>query len=487
MIEQKVKIHDKFSLEIKLSYATKKSKKNNDFIVNTWFFIPNSLDINRFTYSKSDFYSDLKTNIRLSTPIYLLREIAQGEKTPFLFLEKMFQEVATNPIRRNKEKYEYHIKMFHNILKSALRNEIDHIKNNVVVEDRQFLINSFVENLQIINQRYRDLRRIINVPTLPEELINIYLLSDEFMSNLCEKYCFYLIRELENHFPKEYKKNKAILLSLIDSEISYKKKKKYPSFIEDRSVKLGDIIYRRGVLKKYIESQLFLSTRKKKDGLIVEQFLYSMAAGLSMIFATTIAFSFQQKFGNFTMPFFIALVISYMLKDRIKELTRFYLGGKLQKRLFDHKNAIQINNKQSIGWCKESFDFVKEDSLPKNVVKYRNRSQIMEVENRGAEEKIILYRKLLRLNREELNQVYQQYNITGISDVIRFNISKMVTKMDNPKIPVYIPKNDSYELIKGDKLYYLNMVMKFENLKESEYNRYRIVFNRSGIKRVENF
>ena len=37
-----------------------------------------------------------------------------------------------------------------------------------------------------------------------------------------------------------------------------------------------------------------------------------------MIFATGIAFAFQQKYGNFTIPLFVALVISYMLKDRIK-------------------------------------------------------------------------------------------------------------------------------------------------------------------------
>lgn len=486
MIEELVKIHDKFSLEIKLGYSTKRTQKINDFMVNTWFFVPNSLDVNRFTYSKNQFYSDLKTNIRLSTPVYLLREIAHGEETPFLFLEKIFQKVAVNPIRRNKEKYEYHIKMFHSILKSSLRDEIQHIIKNVVEEDRQFLITSYIENCRAVLLRYRDLRRIINVPTIPEEFINIYLLSDEFMSNLSEQHTFYLLRELENNFPKEFKKNKAALFSIIEDETAYKVKKKYSSVIKGNSDKNGDIIYRRGVLKKYIESQLFLTTRKKKDGVIVEQVLYSLAAGLSMIFATSVAFSFQQKFGNFTMPFFIALVVSYMLKDRIKELMRFYLGGKMQKRLFDHKTSIQINE-QKIGWCKESFDFILEDQIPKNVLKVRNRSQIMEVENRGAAEKIILYRKLLRINREELNQVYQQYNITGINDIIRFNISHFITKMDNPKIPVYILKDDSYELIKGDKLYYLNMVMKFEYLKETSYNRYRIVFNRSGIKRVEKF
>ena len=102
MIDENVKIHDKFSVEMKLGYGTKRSKKNNDHIINMWFFIPYSLDINRYTYNKSQFYSDLKTNLRLTTPVYLLREIAEGENSPFKFLEESFKQLSINPIRRNR-------------------------------------------------------------------------------------------------------------------------------------------------------------------------------------------------------------------------------------------------------------------------------------------------------------------------------------------------------------------------------------------------
>jgi len=486
MIDQNVKIHDKFSIEIKLGYATKRSKKLNNYSVNTWFFIPNSLDINRYTYSSEQFYNDLKTNIRLTTPVYLLREIAEGKNSPFQFLEKAFEKVANTPIRRNKERYEYHIKMFQSILKSSLRNEIQHIKYNYIDADLQFLVSSYLKNSRIILQKYRELRHIINAPTITKELLSYYLLADEFMSNLVEQHSYYLLKDLHSQNPDAYKQNKAEILDLIKSEIRYKKEKGYAVIEKNSSDNNGSVIYRRGVLKKYIESQLFLSSRKKKDGVVIEQMLFSLAAGLSMIFATGIAFTFQQKFGNFTMPFFIALVVSYMLKDRIKELTRYYLGGKLHKRLFDHKSYIEIDQ-HKIGWCKESFDFVKEENTPKNVMKVRNRSLIMEVENRGADEKIILYRKLIQINRTELNKIYEHYEIIGINDIIRFNISNFITKMDNPKIPVFYIDNDEYQSQKGDKLYYLNFIMKFDYDEQSQYYRYRIVFNRSGIKKVERF
>lgn len=485
MIDENVKIHDKFSVEIKLGYETKRSKKINDYVINTWFFIPYSLDINRYTYTKKQFYSDLKTNLRLITPNFLLREIAEGDESPFFNLENSFKKVANKPIRTNREEYEYQIKMFQSILKSALRNEISHIISNVVEEDRQFLITSYIKYTSTIVKRYRKLRRIINTPTIQGEPINTYLLSDEFMSNLIEQNTFHLLRQLEKSFLNEYKTNKSKLLGLIQSEIAYKEKVDYPTVKKKSADNNGAIIYRWGVLKKFLENQLFLESRKRKDGVFIEQILYSLAAGLSMIFATVIAFSVQSKYGNFTIPLFIALVVSYMLKDRIKELTRYYVGGKLNKILYDHKNTIKIKDSQKIGWCKESFDFVKEETTPSSVIKIRNRSQTMKIENKFSNEKIILYRKRIRLNRKTLNSTFKDYEITGINDIVRFNISSFIKNMDNPKVPAYILTDDGYENIKGDKLYYLNLIMKFSYEETSNYHRYRIVFNRLGIKKVE--
>ncbi len=60
----------------------------------------------------------------------------------------------------------------------------------------------------------------------------------------------------------------------------------------------------------------------------VQQVLIGLSAALAMAFATGIAFATQQAFGNFTTPFFFALVVSYILKDRIKEVGRGYLLNK---------------------------------------------------------------------------------------------------------------------------------------------------------------
>ena len=71
MIELITKIHDKFTLEFKVGFNTNQEErptKYSDYVMNTWIFVPNSLDINAAKYSKDDFYRDLKSGVRLITP-----------------------------------------------------------------------------------------------------------------------------------------------------------------------------------------------------------------------------------------------------------------------------------------------------------------------------------------------------------------------------------------------------------------------------------
>ena len=73
MIDLTTKIHDKFTLEFKVGFNTDvaaKPMKYSDFVLNTWIFVPNSLDINAAKYSKENFYRDLKSDQRLITPDY---------------------------------------------------------------------------------------------------------------------------------------------------------------------------------------------------------------------------------------------------------------------------------------------------------------------------------------------------------------------------------------------------------------------------------
>ena len=129
MIDENVKIHDQFSIEMKVGFVAKQKQKINNFAFNVWMFIPNSLDINRFTYTKDDFYKDLTSHIRLITPAYPLRSLADPTSSPFSLLEKSILVLAKEPNKESQQDYENQLKMYLSILKSSLREEVSHIIN----------------------------------------------------------------------------------------------------------------------------------------------------------------------------------------------------------------------------------------------------------------------------------------------------------------------------------------------------------------------
>lgn len=482
MIDFLAKIHDKFTLEFKVSFKARHKVKINNFAFNMWIFVPNSLDINKQTYSSNDFYKDLRTNIRLITPVFLLREIVEGNAVPLQNLQKAMNDLAINPTRSNAAEYEYQIKMFAAIFKSAIREQLKFIfDTSHSVEDKELLIQNMIADVTNILFKYRALSFIIKAPTITKEQYNYFCYGDEFICNLSLKEMFGLIYKMENNKEIDLlSKIKKKVIRFIENEKTYKKKQHYEIINADDSKHNSDIIFRFGALKKYIESDLLLNANKKKDGVLMENFYQSMAAGLAMIFATAIAFSVQQTFGNFTLPLFVALVVSYMLKDRIKEYMRYYFASKQSGKYFDNKTTIGIKENQ-IGWSKESFDFISESDVPAEVIRTRNRLPLLEADNRFSKEKIILYKKTVQLNRNKLDK-NTIFDIAGVVEILRLNLKSFMRKMDNPEFPLYtLNEHNVIEKIIGEKNYFLNIVVqsKFENNEMNQ--RFRITFNRNEI------
>jgi hypothetical protein len=482
MIEENIKIHNNFTVEIKLGFVAEKSKEINDFAVNTWIFLPESLDINPNTYDKKDFYRDIKSTLRLITPVYRLAEIHSSPQSPLAKLQTVISHLEQNPTIIAVQEYEHHIKMFLSILKSSLRDESLHLIRFLAPENASMLIEEFTSNLMLISRKFRDLKRVLLSKNMTREMLNYYAFGDEYMSNIIEQHCFKIIKHVsDNHVILQ---DAVKIKSLISDEIQYKTANGFQvvdSLSPDRN---RSMVHRLIFLKKYAENVLLVASHKKKDGILKEQVYYSLAAGLAMVFATAVAFSFQLKYGNLTMPFFVALVVSYILKDRIKEFSRQYFAHKLGRKYFDHKTRISLNN-QTIGWSKEAMDFVDESKIPEEVIKIRNRSAILEADNRNNNEKIILFRKLFIINRNSLEKC-SDYPLQGINDILKLNVNHFTLKMDNPEIPLFVEdKSKGFDIVLAEKIYYLNLLMQLKSEGIVRYRRFRIVFNRYGIKEIE--
>ncbi len=64
MIEDSVKIHDNFSIEIKSIYENIFKKKKTKYDTITYLFIPKGLNINEQTYTQAKFYNELHVSLQ---------------------------------------------------------------------------------------------------------------------------------------------------------------------------------------------------------------------------------------------------------------------------------------------------------------------------------------------------------------------------------------------------------------------------------------
>lgn len=494
MVTINAKKHDNFSVEFKFGFEDdggKNDGKRNggkgsgrDFAVNAWIFVPNSIGINPESYGKDQFYRDLKSNIRLITPVYSLAEIADDNALPLKSLRSAIENLAGEKSAEAQDEYEYHLKMFAAIFKSALRNEEHGFRTSKPADKLSATASGIVRNCRTILRKYRSLYG--NIPEREQfgRAKNYFRLGDEFMSHIVEVRALRVIKKIDSYRNSSgLDAEKQSLMELVREEMKYRKRKGY-GLIGDDPERNRQIVYHHGMLKKFIESDLYISLEKKKDGVAVEQLYYSIAAGVAMIFATAVAWITQVRFGNITWPLFIALVISYMLKDRIKELMRFYFAHKLGNKYYDKIAKVSIG-KKNVGVIREGFDFISFGKTPECVMAMRNDAATIEDASRIFEEKILLYRKRVQIDGKVLAGICE-YPMKGINEILRLHLTRFTQKMDNPEVPIdHISPDGRITTVKVQKIYYINAVFQLCHGENAEYRHFRILMTRNGILKVE--
>ena len=223
MISIQAKKHDNFSVEFKFGFKCKEDGKRDDFSVNAWMFVPNSLDINSENYGKKQFYRDVKSNVRLITPVYLLREIACDDSQPLASLRRALEGVVYNPSPEAMDAYEYHLKMFAAIFKSALRDQAAHLRSVRSLETADYLVADYFGSASLVLEKLRALYQIIDVPTVSDNTRALFRMCDEFMSHVVELRTIRIIRAIDASLNAEaYAKIREDFMGLIVREHKYK-------------------------------------------------------------------------------------------------------------------------------------------------------------------------------------------------------------------------------------------------------------------------
>lgn len=462
MIHLKTKVHDSQTLEFKIGYETEPNISVSEFKVDLWMFIPGNLEANERTYAANTFYEDLKTRLRLITPHYTLKQLAKASALPYGRLHDAMR------YPQNLDAFRHEICMVCNILKSSLRDEVEKILRETGAAQREELLFSFIPTLRQVMNIYHNLAEEIS--TLPGDSLRNYKRGDEF---LCQTIRHYLYCRTEEFHKKELN---LYLLELQD----YMESQGYSLPQPKGSKQSRDFLHRYATLKKFIESDLFIRTHNKHSGFLLEQLMFMLSAGMAMGFALLVNFYTKDAANKYSLPLILLMVVSYMFKDRIKDWVRNLFHNRSGEVFFDRRQRLEMNG-IDIGSSRQSFDYLAPDKVPQSIQECKQRSMELNEPDDIQREEVVHYSRTIRLRRN-LIQHLSHHPLSGVDEICRLNLNRLMRWMDNPNITAYhSAKDGSVERFNAPRTYEIHLVMGNVLNGKSDFFSYRVELNRDGI------
>jgi hypothetical protein len=492
-IEGLVRRHDQYQFEVKLEYDLRRENKLDRYKVETFFFIPTNLDVNGLTYKKSRFYKDRLLYIRFASPDFTLGSLNDpaNERSPLRKIPAKVERFLGSRDKAAAESAEYEIKLLGCVYKSGLRDLVRFVEGRLkrtadasAATDVAPRLDEFLAETERTLAAYRSLREKLLRPGVPRDLAAAYSFVDEYMSLLTEGWTHTLLQSLDaagrNGEWGEFPRRAA---ALIERETSHRRKMGYPSVVDPS----GDnevFVFRLGVLKKFVTSVLHLNVQTRQEGKGLQEAGLALGAGVAMAFATAVAFYYQRTYGALSISFAVALVFSYMMKDRLKALSQDYMRKIIARNLPDQSTAIfDAFNRDRLGVCRELVRFAEERELEPLVLRLRDRDHITEIENDWRREEVLYYLREIELKSAHL--AANQSRKTAVTDILRFNVEPLLSRMDDPQADVHYLRDGKSETLRATRVYHVNVVIKFSSDKDTHYERIRLVLTRRGIKRIE--
>ena len=377
-----IHLRDRWQFELKSEFVPLPHLKKNTYIQEFFFFIPNSLQINKQTYGKANFYSDQTNLIRYKTPEFTFQELIStyNPHSPLSRLQTLSKEMET---KDNREHAEDEIKLFGNIARSTLRTRVREIIQELSQTYSQDDAGKFIKEIEELCKEIKDLKHafLITKDTLLKNWKDSYLQKsflyvEEFISNCIMHYLTGLLDAIRLVQKKTFYPADRMLC-----EILLEEQKFLEAYVNDsqtigkqRNVNNEFILYRNGLLNKYVLDALLLYTNRFSIDERFQNWIGGLSAGIAMMFYFLLFVWLGSVFVINSAPFIILTVVFYILKDRIKEWLKSVSYQQAFKFFYDYITEIDSpDQKRKLGIIKESFSFLDENKLAEDVKNARNK------------------------------------------------------------------------------------------------------------------
>ena len=478
MIEEKIKktASGAQQFEVRQEIFFEPEMRQVRYRIETYIFSPVSLQLNSQNYKPVDCLQLFKNYIRLRAPSLDLSKLVKGSE-PEQRLEQAFEFYQRMPECTDETVFMTACKLFALTFKRSIRlKERDLSRQEHLTESD---IQTYIDQVNEALDCYRSTR---------EKLREL----GQKLNSECDRFCDEYITTTLLHFTQRLMKSihdeglKQPLKVFWDDQYRYLQTNHRQSLYEGEHAD-ERTLYRWRQLTRYVDSYLFLNIKSHTGPTMLVHSLYGIAAAVSMIFATVIAFVWQGQYGALSTNLFLALVIGYIFKDRIKDMLREKLAKKFRRWIPDRRLEILRDDTHNVGECKESFEFLDEKSLPASIRILREGAQSEKGVYDWRFDNILRYKKEMSIRTDA-----SLFNDTryALLDTTWFNIAPFLKFIDASRDALPIANPETMDVPVAEKIYHLYFVRRLikvtlkgeETIKDEVI---RVVINHDGIKRIQ--
>ncbi len=451
MLTDAIKLHGRKQIEIKQKIRIAAQSKKLKYRVDNFFIFPGALQITENNFKKEEFKRNLKCYLSLS-------ETSPSLETLFDKLSEPLQ--SCSDINQLSTAY----KRFGLRYKSALQERC-----RALMETSEPTADEVDDFLRTVGQLLEEFRKVKSSQTRDKDVGHLLDCLDEFLT-VETAFC---LRDLSAVFVGE---NRTKILSHWRDVEDYRQMH-FPYENPEGESKESAFLLRWSHLKKFVHSCLYLDIRYKAGAPLLTHSIYGSAAALSMLFATIVAFFYQDLYGSLSRNLFFAFVIAYIFKDRFKEIFRDWLSNVIFRRWIPDRRLFIFMNNQRVGSAKENFGFVRSEELPLRA------EDLIRDASRRFELSAFRPDSVFRYSREVSLSVSELPQQTRLIDIVRFNISEFLHNLGakSEELPFFSEDGKSP---KGEKLYNIYLLRVFSCAGRMDSEVIRITVNAKSVRRI---
>lgn len=556
-LSRRVEIHDRNQLELKLGYTLDPRQKSEVYRIETHIFLPRTLGIESHNYSGQNFYGDTAAFLRFKTPRVAMSELAD-RRAAMLWFDCL--ELG------NADESQDSLRVLGCVFRAALRDAASPLRSmartlrfaspaRIEYEAERLIgaLDDFLADFSAAHERWKELGRECQDELHVDDVRHTFHIVDEYIALVAEDVITGVVKKVDKtvrrlkqrdwvlsslELARERVARRCVKLAQYGRRCGHAQVLPHADDDDDDEDDLDAnnelFPYRRRLLKRSVFNPLYLEIRGARVVRVAHNVVGMVAAALAMMFALSMALWSQVTWGMLTWPFVLIAIVSYMIKDRIKEWGKSYLARRFKRFFPDHAHLIHAPDGTELGVLEERFEFKEPSACDEDVlgVRYPERppgqppirlpsqqrrapakvgratkaamrasdawrpsraAQGNSQLGRDARPEVVLgYTKQVTLRRwsEEGADRFSDRFI-GVNDIIRFNLGRFRARMDDPDESYLRVDPETLKLVNVDtsRVYHVNVVLKF-TLGEGEdqttsLERLRLVMDQRGIKRVE--